>query len=390
MAAATVGCSKSPQAQTRGRDEAARPVKTEPVREEAVRRQIEVVGTLAAQEEVTISSEAEGTVSQIRADLGDRVQAGQVLVELDREKASYKLAQQRAALDRALARYGVTRPGQLPPIEQTPDVQKAAAELAQAEQAFERADTLNKRQLLPKQQLDDAEATLRAKKAIYAASLQTARNLRADIDASDATMRLADRELRDTNIRAPFDGYVQKRLVSIGEFVKTQAPVMSVVRVDPLKVTAEIPERMAPWIQVNQTVELRVDAFPDKPIAGTVSRISPAVHAETRAFPFEAKVSNPGALLKPGTFARVRIETSRVDHVLTLPVTALQYRYGINRVFVVEGDHLAVRELKVGERVAERIEVISGVKAGEPVVAADVEALADGIKVNAGPRMSSK
>src|SRR5439155_22473500 len=246
----------------------------------------------------------------------------------------------------------------LPPTEQTPDVQKAAADLAQGEQAFERADTLNKRQLLPKQQLDDADATLRAKKAIYAAALQTARNLQADIDASDATMKLADRELRDTSIRAPFDGYVQKRLVSLGEFVKTQATVMSVVRVDPLKVIAEIPERMAPWIQVDQSVELRVDAFPDKPITGTVSHISPAVNAETRAFPFEARVPNPGALLKPGTFARVRIETSRIDRVLTLPVAALQYRYGVNRVFVVEGEQVALRELEVADCGGDRIGVI--------------------------------
>src|SRR5439155_6235407 len=183
----------------------------------------------------------------------------------------------------------------LPPTEQTPDVQKAAADLAQGEQAFERADTLNKRQLLPKQQLDDADATLRAKKAIYAAALQTARNLQADIDASDATMKLADRELRDTSIRAPFDGYVQKRLVSLGEFVKSQTPVMSVVRVDPLKVTAEIPERMAPWIKNGQPVTLLVDAYQDRTFTGKVSRTSPAVNPATRAFPFEALVPNAGA-----------------------------------------------------------------------------------------------
>lgn len=365
-------------------------MKAELVREEIVHRAVEVVGTLAAQEEVTISAQTEGTVSQIRADLGDRVHGGQVLIEIDREKASYKLAQQKAAFERALAKYGVTRPGQLPPIEQTPDVQKAAAELAQAQQSFERADELNRRQLLPRQQLDDADANLRSKKATYESSLQTAKNLRADIDASDATMKLADRELRDTSIRAPFDGYVQKRLVSLGEFVKTQAPVMSVVRVDPLKVTAEMPERMAPWIQVGQSVDLRVDAFPDKPITGTVSRISPSVNAQTRAFPFEARVPNPGALLKPGTFARVHIETSRVDHVLTLPSAALQYRYGVSRVFVVNGDRLAVRELKIGDRVGDRIEIVSGVKAGEPVAVSDAESLADGIKVSTGARISAK
>jgi RND family efflux transporter MFP subunit len=146
---------------------------------------------------------------------------------------------------------------------------------------------------------------------------------------------------------------------------------------------------MAPWIEVGQSVDLRVDAFPDKPITGTISRISPAVNAETRAFPFEARVPNPGALLKPGTFARVRIETARVDRILSLPIAALQYRYGVNRAFVVEGERLAMRELKLGERMGDRVEIMSGVKGSEPVVVADVEGLADGMKVNAGPHVSA-
>jgi RND family efflux transporter MFP subunit len=243
------------------------------------------------------------------------------------------------------------------------------------------APTSCRRQLVPRQTLDDAEATLRSKQASYDSSLQNARNLRADIDASDATLKLADRQLRDTSIRAPFDGYVQKRLVSLGEFVKNQTPVMSVVRVDPLKVISEIPEKMAPWIEVGQPVELHVDAFPDKTLTGRISRISPAVNASTRAFPFEALVPNRDAALKPGTFARVHIESGKLDQVLTLPYSAVQYRYGVNRVFVVDGDHLALRELKVGERAGDRIEVLAGVKAGERVVVGDVEKLADGTKV---------
>ena len=377
------GCSKAETA-ARGREDAAKAVKVDTVRQEAVRRTAEVVGTLAAQEEVMISSEAEGTVSAIRADLGDRVLAGSVLIELDREKAKYKLDQAKAAFEQALAKYGAAAAGQLPPIEQPPDVQKAAAELAQAQQAFDRAKELHSRELLPAQQLDDASAALSSKKAGYASALQGAKNLRADIDAADASMKLADRELRDTSIRAPFDGYVQKRVVSLGEFVKAQTPVMSVVRVDPLKVTAEIPERMAPWIKVGQPVQLSVDAFPGRVIAGTMARISPAVNPQSRAFPFEALVPNAGAELKPGTFARVRIETALVDQVLTLPYAAMQYRYGVNRVFVVAGDRLAVRELKVGDRLGDRIEILSGVKSGEPVALTDVEKLTDGLKVKAG------
>jgi RND family efflux transporter MFP subunit len=378
---ASAGCSKSETAQARGRDESAKRVQTEVVRQEPVHRTVEVVGTLAAEDEVTVSSQVEGVVSRIVADMGDRVIAGHVLVELDREKLQYNLDQQKAALARALAKYGASEPGRLPPIEQTPDVQKAAAELHQTKQAYERAEELHKRQLIPKQQLDDADAMLRAKQATYDSSLQNAKNLRADIDASNATMKLADRELRDGSIRAPFDGYVQKRLVSLGELVKAQMPVMSVVRIDPLKVTAEIPERLAPWIRVGQAVQLHVDAYPDRMIEGSVSRISPAVNTQTRAFPFEARVPNRDVALKPGTFARVHIETAKIDQVITLPYDALQYRYGVNRVFIVEGDRLAARELKIGERVGDRVEIVSGVKAGDAVALTDIEKLVDGLKV---------
>ena len=376
------GCSRTETAAASGRDAAAKPVKTEPVREETVRRGVEVVGTLAAEDEVTVSSEADGAVSRILADLGDRVKAGQVLVELDREKLQYSYDQQKAAHARALAKYGAASAANPPPIEQTPDVQRASAELVQARQAYQRAEELHKRQLVPKQALEDAEATLRAKQAGYDSSLQNAKNLRADIDASEASMKLADRQLRDTAIRAPFDGYVQKRLVALGQLVKAPTPVMSLVRIDPLKVTAEIPERLAPWIKVGQDVTLFVDAYPNRSIAGRVSRISPAVNTSSRAFSFEALVPNGGGELKPGTFARVRVETSKVDTVLTLPFTALQYRYGVNRVFVVNDERLAVRELKVGDRLGDRIEVVSGVKAGEQVAVTDIEKLADGLKVS--------
>lgn len=383
MALWAVGCSKADRARASG--DAARPVTTERVRQQMVRRAVDVVGTLAAEDRVTVSSEAEGTVSRVLADLGDRVHAGQVLLRLDREKPQYNADQQKAALERALAKYGASSPDQLPSVEQTPEVQKAAAELFQARQAFNRATELHKQQLVPRQALDDADATLRSKQAEYDAALQNVKNLRADIAASVAAMRLADRQLRDTEIRAPFDGYVEKRLVSIGQLVKAQTPVMDVVRVNPLKVTAEIPESMTPWIKVDQAVTVSVDAYPDKPIAGRMSRISPAVNPQTRAFPFEALVPNPDGLLKPGTFARVHVETDRVDEVLTIPYAAIQYRYGVNRVFVVHDGRLAARELKTGDRVGDRIVVTSGVKVGDSVALSDVDQLADGMKVTASP-----
>ena len=337
-----------------------------------------MVGTLTAVDQVTVSSEADGTVRAILADLGDRVIAGQVLVRLDNERQQYAVQQQQASLARTLAQYGATDPRNLPEPENTPDVRRAIAELAQAKSAFNRANELSRREVLSKQDFDDAQVELQTKQAGYEVALQNARNLSASIQASEAAMKLSERQLRDTDIRAPFDGYVERRLINLGELVKAQMPVMAIVRLDPLKATAEIPERMAPWIDDGRPVELHVDAYPGRTFNGKVTRISPAVNTTTRAFPFEAVVPNADGALKPGTFARVHVESAKVDEVLTLPFAALQYRYGVNRVFVVSGDKLEMRELQVGERLGDRIEVTSGVKPGERVAITDVETLNGG------------
>lgn len=380
IALASANCAKSETAQAKAGD-TAKTVSVTVVHKDSVRRAIDVVGTLTAVDQVTVSSEADGKVRTILADLGDRVKTGQVLVQLDNEKQQYTLEQQQAALARALAQYGATDPEHLPEIEKTPDVRRATADLAQASQAYDRATELFKRTLISQEAFDDAKAALQAKRAGYDASLQNAKNLQASIQASEATMKLAGRQLRDTEIRAPFDGFVEKRLVNLGELVKAQMPVMAIVRLDPLKITAEMPEKMAPWINNGRPVELHVDAYPTRTFTGKVTRISPAVNTATRAFGFEAAVPNGDAVLKPGTFARVHVESGKVDDVLTLPYAALQYRYGVNRVFVITGDRLAMRELQVGERLGDRIEIASGVKEGERVAITDVETLADGALV---------
>src|ERR1019366_3404385 len=189
-ALAAAGCAKSETALARGRDTTAKAVTTDVVRQETVKRSVDLVGTLAAVDEVTISSEADGKVSRLLADLGDRVKAGSALIQLDNEKQQYNYDQMKAALARALAQYGAPDPQHLPEIEKTPDVQKANADLVQARQGFDRADQLLKRKLVPQQGLDDADAAYQSKKASYDSALQNAKNLRASIQAAEANMKL--------------------------------------------------------------------------------------------------------------------------------------------------------------------------------------------------------
>ena len=112
-------------------------------------------------------------------------------------------------------------------------------------------------------------------------------------------------------------------------------------------------------------------------------RIAPAVNLRSRAFAIEGEVPNPDGKLKPGTFARVQITTDRVERAVTIPFAAVQSRYGTNRVFLVQNGQLAGKEVVLGDRLGDRVEVAQGLDAGTPIVAADVEQLADGMKVTA-------
>jgi multidrug efflux pump subunit AcrA (membrane-fusion protein) len=359
----------------------ARPVTTEAAQPRDVRRDIDIVGTLAAREEVVVSAEVAGRVARLARDLGDRVTAGAPLVELDQEKLRYRADAQRAALEQARARYGATGSGELPPLERVPEVVSTAAKLADAQQRLDRAKSLAARNLVPKSDLDAAQTSLDTARAAHEQALASARQLRADIEAQGSSLRLAEREVRDATVRAPFEGYVAERLVSLGQFVQPQTPVMRIVRLHPLKVTAEVPEKFAPWVDTGREIALRVDAFPGQLFHGRVVRVSPAVSLKSRAFAIEGEVPNSDGRLKPGTFARLQITTDHVDRAITIPVAAVQNRYGTNRVFLVQEGRLAGREVILGDRFGERVEVTQGLDAGSVIVARDIEQLTDGMKV---------
>ena len=358
-----------------------RPVTVEAAQVRDVRRQVDVVGTLAAREEAVISAEVAGRVARLLHDLGDRVPAGAALLELDPEKLQYRAEGQRAALDQARARYGAAEDGSLPPLERVPAVVSTRAQLADAQQQLERARNLAARNLLSRSDLETAQTRFDTARAAHDQALSSARQLRADIEAQSSALRLAQRELRDAVIRAPFDGYVAERLVSPGQFVQPQAPVMRIVRLQPLKLTAEVPEKFAPWIEAGREMAVRVDAFPQETFTGRIVRIAPAVNLKSRAFAIEGEIPNADGKLKPGTFARVQITTDRVERAVTIPVAAVQSRYGTNRVFTVENGQLVGKEIVLGDRLGDRVEVSSGLTAGTKIVAGEVEQLADGARV---------
>jgi RND family efflux transporter MFP subunit len=378
---AIAGCDNAAQANKKAADgKDGVPVKVMQVERIELRREVEAVGTLAAKDQAVVSAEVGGRVARLAADMGDRVREGAPLVFLDAEKLKYRVDEQQATLDQTRARLGA-RGAELPPPEQTPDVLSAAAKHAEAEQQLERARRLSARNLVSKEDLERAETQLQTARAAHQAAIASERQLRAEIAGREAALRGATRELQDAVIRAPFDGVVAERMVSQGQFVAVQAPVMRLVRLQPLRLMAEIPEKFGPGIHVGQVISLLTDAFPDTPVEGRVTRISPDVNLKSRAFSIEADVPNADGALKPGTFARVKVATNQVDRALVVPVSAVQTRYGTSVVFTVRDNTLTGTEVKLGDRLGTRVEILEGLEPGATIVAEGVDGLSAGIKV---------
>jgi multidrug efflux pump subunit AcrA (membrane-fusion protein) len=348
-----------------------------------LRRNVESVGSLFALEEVAVSSEVEGKVDEVLVDVGDRVESGQPLVNVSTIELKLTLDQQRALYQQARARLGLTEESDdLKNVLDAAEVKKAVADLKEAEEIYKRSQLLLEKQLIPRQDFDQTEARMNALRAAYDLAVQSVQNLRAQLPQYRSTVQLAEKKLRDAVIRAPFKGQVKERVVAPGQYLKVQTPVMVIVSMDPLRVRLKIPETMAGWIQAGDQIGVSVDAYPDKTFSGKLSRINPVVDPQSHTFEVEALLENSQGLLKPGFFVKARIPSGKVDHVLVVPQDALQYSYGVYKVCLIQGDVLQETEVKVGEVLDGRAEIVSGARAGDMIaVPAKGQALRDGAKI---------
>jgi len=365
---------------------ASKPVRARvvPVVSRTIHRDVESVGSLFPFEEVTVGSEVEGRVEEVYVDVGDRVEPGRPLVKIVPVELSLALEQERAALQQIQARLAPPGGGELKDAGDAAEVRKAEADRTDAEQKYQRAKELFSEGLIARGTFDEAQARYNSARAAYDMAVQNVQNLRAQAAQRSASVALADKKLRDTVIRAPFAGQVRERMVSPGQYVKVQTPVMAIVDNDPLRVRLKAPEKMAGWIAVGLPVKVQVEAYPGRVFMGRLSRINPSVDPQTRSFEVEALLDNREGLLKPGFFTRASIASNHVDKALLVPQGALRYLYGVYKVYRVEQRALRETEVKLGARNGEEVEVVAGLEDGARV-AVPVEGydLRDGATVEA-------
>lgn len=348
--------------------------------EQPIKRFIRVSGTLTAQEDAEVAAEVAGRVIATPVERGSRVGAGDSLVKLATAEGEAQAIEAQANAAQIEARLGIAN-GAPFAVESVPEVASARASVQLARNDFERAKTLHSQQLLSQSEFDQSSAKTEAAERQYDMAKNTAAQQYQSLLAARARVTLAQKALADTNVRAPFTGLVGERLVSVGDYVTKGTKIATVMRVDPLRVELTVPEQFVSVVASGRTVTFEVDAYPGETFVGQVRYVSPSVAAATRALTLEAIVPNPESRLKPGFFATAQIEQANMLPGLLVPSTAVRTISGTARVFVLNGDRVEERVVMVGQVVGDRVEVTSGLKAGERVVAKDVDRVTDGVRV---------
>lgn len=297
-------------------------------------RVLQAVGTLVARNGTRIAPEVEGIVSAIGFESGQHAEAGQTLVELDSGAERGRVAALTAQL-----------------------------KLARLER--DRYEDLSARKLIARAELD-----LR---------ISQVERLDAEIDAERA---LLARKI----LRAPFAGELGIRQVSLGDYLKAGDPVVSLQSLDPIYLDFALPERVLAEVRAGSEVTAELEAYPGRRFHGKVAAIEPEIDPGTRNFRLRAELDNAERLLRPGAFARVRVQAGEPRQVLAVPQTAIRFEPYGNSVFVIAGAEGGQRTaqqrfIQTGVARGDLIAVVSGLEAGEEIAASGLLKLRNGVAV---------
>jgi RND family efflux transporter MFP subunit len=350
-----------------------RRVQMVPVMERSLARLVTAPGTLAADEQISLAFKVAGRISKINIDLGSDVRRGQIIAELETEDFKVRVAQAEAALQQARVRLGLPPEATDDPnddrisVENTALVRQAQAVLEEAKLNRDRAAQLVKQGLQAQAELDRTESALKVADSRYQDAIEEVRNRQAVLAQRRSELTLARQQLSYTVLYAPSEGAVREKRTSVGEFLAAGAPVATVMRLHPLRLRVEIPERDAQGVRSGLPVGVTVEGDVEK-FSGRVVRLSPAIEEQSRTLIVEAEVDNQRGRLRPGAFAKAEIQTSTSQGAITVPASAVVTFAGIQKVFLAKDGKAVERQVILGKREADWVEITEGLKPGEMVV----------------------
>jgi RND family efflux transporter MFP subunit len=362
-----MGCGKSTPVQPQ-KEPPPRPVTLTPVQARDLERVINVTGTLAPREQSTLSTKVAGRLQQLNVDIGSVVKKGDVLARVEPRDFELGLQQAAAALAQARAMIGLDPNGQEEIVDwkTVSTVRQAKALLDEAANNRERVRNLFEARIAAPSELDAAEASYKVASTRYETSLEEARTRMATVVQRRAEYELAQKRLADTALVAPFDGAVQARPASLGEYVAAGTPIVKLVNGDPLRLRLQVPERHAALVRTGQVVRVLVEGDTNA-YQGQVARLSPALEEDTRMLLVEADVPARGAL-RAGLFARAVVVVNAHEPGLTLPPQAVMTFAGIEKVVRVRDGRALEEVIATGRSGPGWVEILSDLKAGDQVI----------------------
>lgn len=300
------------------------------VEAETLRDTISLVGQLDAESSVSIQPEIDGIIETIEFTEGQSVKKGDVLVTLrDAEQAAH--------------------------------VREARARAKLASEIFERISALASKEVSAQAEYDRASA---------------------ELEVARAEVQLREVEHAKTRVRAPFDGVVGARLVSPGERVRRMTKIVRIDAVDRLQLVFALPEIGVPFVRVGMPVKITVAPFPDVSFDGEVFFVSPTLDATTRRLTLKAWVPNPGRKLQPGLFANLEVQLAERENAVIVPDSAILVDQSGAFVWRIGDDGKALRvAVETGLRKASRVEIKSGLSAGDRIVSAGTQKVTEGAAV---------
>jgi RND family efflux transporter MFP subunit len=325
-------------------------------------------GTLEAGDAFTVAPKIGAQIERIHVDIGDRVEQGQIVAELDDADVTQAVAEAEAEL--AVARA---------------EVEQAEADARLARREFERTRSLAERDLASTSELDTTRARAEAQSAAVAVT-------RARVTQREAALARARVQLSYTRVRADWRGgdderVVGERMVNAGDTVAANTPLISVLGIAPITAAVFAPESDYARLSRGQTVEVTADALPNRVFEGRISRIAPRFERDSRQARFEVTLPNEDRALKPGMFATVRVTVETAEDATLVPAEAIVRREegpGVYRV--VEGDPPTVRFVPV----TIGIEGENGVEILEPELSGQVVTLGQQMLEDGAPIIVSE
>jgi RND family efflux transporter MFP subunit len=334
-----------------------------------VAQRLQTNATLEAFEEADLFAKVSGYLSDVRVDIGDHVKAGQVLAVIDVPEMEKELAEAKAQLE--------SKQSSLESARRQLDHYKANITLQEA--LLRRREELGSAgHFISDRVLDEVRANAEIAKADLSVA-EANRALAANqVDVAAATVEKIKTLLAYTQIVAPFDGVVARRLVNRGDLVQaatatrttpSAGSLFTVQRIDTIRVFCDVPENDVPHVHIGDPAIVKPSGFDGEPFFGKVTRFSLRLDPETRNMRTEIDLSNPDERLYPGTYAEVSLEMDRRPDALTVPAAAVGSDGDGNFVYTITDNRITRRAIKIGLTDNGRIEVTAGLSEETPVVA---------------------